>query len=231
MKIFFLILILTTFLTVQTKENKETHQEEIVKEEVVKENNIETHPIQPKDLDIEWEELKYQAAQFKKRRQEQEKINAQENNEPLETDEYVDNTQEIPNPEPNLNPEPTPETIPEPTPEPYYPTTIAGRPTTVTVTSATEGYGTTDTLWLWTGLPNYYLAEEASPVGASARNLGIGSHVRIQGVDYVVVSIDSGINAETDFDYVAGKAGNYAASIQTCIGSWTNMNVYWLNYM
>lgn len=89
--------------------------------------------------------------------------------------------------------------------------------TNVTWTSAMSGYGTTDTLWQWDQIPNYYLAEYVSPMGYAARQMTVGSVVYLYGKKYVADHVEYGIyNGENAFDLAYSLTAASSFSIQTC---------------
>lgn len=89
--------------------------------------------------------------------------------------------------------------------------------TNVTWTSAMSGYGTTDTLWQWDQIPNYYLAEYVSPMGYAARQMTVGSVVYLYGKKYVADHVEYSIwNGEGAFDLAYNLTAASSFSIQTC---------------
>lgn len=98
---------------------------------------------------------------------------------------------------------------------------VGGHATGITYTTAMSGYGTTDTLWQWNILPNYYLAEYISPLGPVTLNLSYGDEVYLYGERYTVGHVETMIPNDGSIDalgHARWVLSNYGAdaAIQTC---------------
>jgi hypothetical protein len=109
-----------------------------------------------------------------------------------------------------------------------YPFTINGRGFNVYSLSG-SGRCPAGPVYKWTDLPNYYLADAAGASGAAARTLYIGAPIKIGSATYHVTSIMQHVSASHDFDRVAPVSAKHRGSLQTCIGSSENMNVYFFD--
>lgn len=109
-----------------------------------------------------------------------------------------------------------------------YPFTINGRGFNLYSLSG-SGRCPAGPVYKWTDLANYYLADAAGASGAAARTLYIGAPIKIGSATYHVTSIMQHVSASHDFDRVAPVSAQHRGSLQTCIGSSENMNVYFFD--
>lgn len=79
----------------------------------------------------------------------------------------------------------------------------------------------TNNVFQWTGLPHYYLIEQASAAGQVVGEMAPGTPVTINGVTYHVDEIQN-FNRATSFDAVAAMNSRHAVSFQTCVDIYGN---------